>query len=107
MDKGKEEKKGVEKPKPAKKEEPSPEKAKEGKKVETKKPAKKAEIPPETEKPADAAAPSSHKNKKINKMTLAEIEEKLNEMKGTMGSLKSKYAQQLIQRKNILSSPNH
>jgi hypothetical protein len=37
-------------------------------------------------------------------MTLAEVEAKLEEVKSTMGGLYSKYAQQLILRKEYLKS---
>jgi len=43
-------------------------------------------------------------NKKINKMTPAEIDVKLNELKTSQGGLKSRYARQLIQRKKSLGS---
>ena len=42
--------------------------------------------------------------KKINKMSLAEIEAKLEDVKEKMGGWDSKYAQQLIKRKNYLES---
>ena len=42
------------------------------------------------------------KNKKINKMTAAEIETKINEQKMTQGNLKSKYALMLLKRKKTL-----
>ncbi len=70
----------------------------------------KPEMPPETEKPEEPekpeAAPSAPpaKKKKINKMTLAEIEAKLEDVKIKMGGLDSKYAQHLILRKNYLNS---
>jgi len=87
-------------PAKAKKEE-EPEKEKKEKKAEAKeKPPKKEEEKPEPEK-AEAAGP---KKKKINKMTLAEVEAKLEEVKSTMGGLYSKYAQQLILRKEYLKS---
>lgn len=89
-------------PAKAKKEE-EPEKEKKEKKVEAKeKPPKKEkeEEKPEPEK-AEAAGP---KKKKINKMTLAEVEAKLEEVKSTMGGLYSKYARQLILRKEYLKS---
>jgi len=59
------------------------------------KPAPKAEAPAEEPKAAG--------NKKINKMTVAEIEAKLNEVKAAQGSLRSRYARQLIQRKTALA----
>ena len=90
----------VKEPAKAKKEE-EPEKEKKEKKVEAKeKPPKKEEEKPEPEK-AEAPGP---KKKKINKMTLAEIEAKLEEVKSAMGGLSSKYARQLILRKEYLKS---
>jgi ribosomal protein L29 len=68
---------------------------------ETKKEAPKPE-------PAAAAAPESEKsesgNKKINKMTLAEIDAKLNEIKTSQGGLRSRYARQLAHRKKALTA---
>ena len=105
MDNQKEEKKvtpKTEKPsKETKKEKKVEVKKKEEVKAEAKKPAKKAE--PELPAEKAAEAPPTSKNKKINKMTAAEIEAKLEEVKTTMGGLKSKYAQQLLRRKNLLS----
>jgi hypothetical protein len=95
-------KKAPEEKEPAKaKKEEEPEKEKKEKKAEVKeKPPKKEEEKPEPEK-AEAAGP---KNKKINKMTLAEVEAKLEGVKSTMGGLNSKYARQLILRKEYLKS---
>ncbi len=42
------------------------------------------------------------KNKKINKMTAADIETKLNELRTAQGGLKSEYAQMLLKRKKTL-----
>lgn len=42
------------------------------------------------------------KNKKINKMTAADIETKLNELSTAQGGLKSDYAQMLLKRKKTL-----
>jgi hypothetical protein len=44
------------------------------------------------------------RNKKINQMTLAEIEKKLEELKGSMGDYSSRYARELLRRKEILKS---
>ena len=67
-----------------------------------------AKKPEKTAKKEETPAPSegsggSSKNKKINKMTLAEINAKLEEIKNSQGGLASKYAQQLLRRKKILS----
>jgi len=71
--------------------------------VVPKEPAK-VEKPPKPEKPEAAPSASPAKKKKINKMTLSEIETKLEEVKGKMGGFDSKYAQQLILRKDYLNS---
>ncbi|MCK4758910.1 MAG: hypothetical protein KAT69_02630, partial [Candidatus Aminicenantes bacterium] len=62
-----------------------------------------AEAPPAEETEAGPpAAPS--KKKKINKMTMDEIEKKLEEVKSAMGGLDSKYARHLSRRKEFLKS---
>jgi hypothetical protein len=68
-------------------------------KKETAKPA------PKSEAPASGGAEQSkaETNKKINKMTLAEIDAKLNEVKVAQGFLRSRYAKQLLQRKKALA----
>ncbi len=78
-----------------------------------KKEAAKAAKPKEAKKeaarpePVATATPEPEKsvagNKKINKMTLAEIEAKLNELKTSQGGLKSRYAQQLLRHKKTLA----
>jgi sRNA-binding protein len=73
----------------------SKDKKKKEKEDEGKKEEKKEEKETKEEPPAPA-------KKKINKMTLAEIESKLKEIKKTMGGWDSKYAQQLLKRKNRL-----
>jgi ribosomal protein L29 len=50
------------------------------------------------EKPQEKAA----KPKKVNKMTPAEIDAKLNELKTGQGGTKSRYANELLLRKKIL-----
>lgn len=50
-----------------------------------------------------AEAEKSKKNKKIKRMTLAEIEAKLQEIRQTMGGYQSKYAQHLLARKAALT----
>ncbi len=42
------------------------------------------------------------KNKKINKLSAAEIETKLNELRTAQGGLRSVYAQMLLKRKKTL-----
>ncbi len=44
------------------------------------------------------------RNKKINQLTLAETEKKLEEIKGSMGGYSSRYARELLRRKKILQS---
>jgi len=68
-------------------------------KKEAAKPAPKAEAQAE----GGAEQPKAEGNKKINKMTLAEIDAKLNEAKAAQGSLRSRYAKQLLLRKKALS----
>lgn len=63
---------------------------------------KKAEAKPEAEAPA--AAGSGPKRKKINELTLAEIEARLAECQEKQGGLVSKYARQLLARKKALAS---
>jgi hypothetical protein len=45
----------------------------------------------------------THKNKKINKMSLKELEARLKEIKTKTGNLHSCYAGQLIRQRDILS----
>ena len=65
---------------------------------------KKVKEEVEKEKPEVVSPPPPSKRKKINKMTLGEIEAKLEEVKDKMGGLDSKYAQHLLKRKNYLNS---
>ena len=78
------------------------EKPKEEEKKAKPEPVKVEEVKPE--KPTPEAPPIPSKSKKINKMSLAEIEVKLEDVKEKMGGWDSKYAQQLIKRKNFLKS---
>ena len=72
------------------------------------KPVKEAKKEAPKPEPAAAAAPGSEKsesaNKKINKMSLAEIDAKLNEIKSSQGGLRSRYARQLALRKKALTA---
>jgi hypothetical protein len=54
----------------------------------------------------DGAAEKSKKNKKINRLTLAEIETQLEEIKKTQGSCHSRYAQHLLARKKAVAGQN-
>jgi ribosomal protein L29 len=60
--------------------------------------------PKATPAPGGAEAEKAAGNKKINKMTPAEIDAKLNELKTSQGGLKSRYAKQLIQHKKSYGS---
>ena len=68
--------------------------------ADDKKAAIKADVLPQAD--AQAPADSTPKKKKINEMTLAEIEAKLAEVKEKQGGLASKYAHQLALRKKAL-----
>lgn len=81
-------------------------------KTETPKPAKekkeKPAEPKKTEAPAAAAEKTekgegSH-SKKINKMSLAEVQAKLEEIKAKQGGLRSKYALQLLHKKSLFKA---
>ena len=63
---------------------------------------KKAE--PKAEAPAPAAAESGPKRKKINTLSLAEIDACLAECQEKQGGLASKYARQLLARKKALTA---
>jgi hypothetical protein len=61
---------------------------------------------PKPEAPAAPAAPAAEagpRKKKINELSLAEIEARLAECKEKQGSLISKYARQLLARKKALT----
>jgi hypothetical protein len=68
---------------------------------ETKKEAPKPEAGAAASVDSEKSGPA---NKKINKMTLAEIEAKLNDVKISQGGLSSRYARQLIHRKKALTN---
>jgi hypothetical protein len=68
--------------------------------AEKKDTAKPAAAPP-TE---GAEGEKAQSHKKINKMTLGEIDAKLNEVRVSQGGLKSRYAKQLLQRKKTLGA---
>jgi hypothetical protein len=44
------------------------------------------------------------KSKKLNKLTLAEVEKKIEDVKNTQGGFSSRYARELRHRKDILRS---
>jgi hypothetical protein len=74
---------------------PKPEKEKKEKPAEPKKP----EVPVAAAEKSDKE--SGSKSKKINKMTLAEVEAKLEEIKGKQGGMDSRYALQLLHKKSL------
>jgi len=51
-----------------------------------------------------AEGQAGSKTKKINKMTLAEVEAELAECREKQGGLVSRYARQLLSRKKVLTS---
>jgi hypothetical protein len=51
----------------------------------------------------DSAPESSSRRRKINELTLQEIEAKIAECRDKQGGLTSKYARQLLLRKSVLS----
>jgi len=57
-----------------------------------------------TQAPAPAQSESGPKKKKINELSLAEIEARLAECQEKQGGLLSKYARQLVARKRALSA---
>jgi hypothetical protein len=56
------------------------------------------------EEKAEQAQEKGKRDKKINRLTLAEIEKKLEEVKSAQGGFSSRYAKELIRRKEILRS---
>jgi hypothetical protein len=71
---------------------------------EKKKKPEGAKSKAETPKEEIPAQSTEKKNMKINRMTMAEIEAKLEELRAAQGGLGSKYAQQLLRRKSALGS---
>jgi hypothetical protein len=100
------EKKEPEKEKPVEKK-AAEEKKPEAQKPEEKKPeAKKEEAPAKAQPPKEGAKPEPEaapkKAKKINRLTLKELEKRIQLVQEKMGSLTSHYAQQLLKRKEQL-----
>lgn len=93
----------TEEKKEEKKEEKQPESksGKEGKKEEETKPEPKETK--ETKETKDQPPQKEMPKKKVNKMTLEEIEIKLKEVEEKMGGLDSLYAKHLLRRKELLS----
>ncbi|HOI44578.1 MAG TPA: hypothetical protein PLX50_03070 [Candidatus Aminicenantes bacterium] len=54
--------------------------------------------------PAASEAPANPRRKKIKSLTLAEIEEKIAQVKENQGGFTSRYARQLLHRKKILTA---
>jgi hypothetical protein len=69
-----------------------------------KKAAPKAPKAPKPEPPAPPAQEARPRKKKMNDLSLAEIEAKLAECQEKQGGLISKYASQLLARKKTLTS---
>lgn len=55
---------------------------------------------------ASDTAEKSKKNKKINRLSLAEIEKRLEEIKKAEGHWQSRYARTLLARKKVLTGGN-
>lgn len=71
--------------------------------------APQAQAVPQTQAAAEVKAPQAaqaKKNKKISQMSIKEVDEKLNLAKEKMGWLDSRYAKELLKRKEILLSNN-
>lgn len=86
-------------------EKPTENKAEAPKAPEQKAPEQKA--PEQKAPPAEQPKTDSKRSKKINLMTLPELEKKLEEVKVKMGGLSSGYAQQLLKRKEQLAGGKH
>ncbi len=56
------------------------------------------------EEKKEPAQEKTKKRKKINKLTLAEVEKKLEEAKSAQGGYSSRYAQKLLRRREVLRS---
>jgi hypothetical protein len=54
------------------------------------------------EEKTEQAQEKAKSRKKINKLTLAEVEKKLKEIESTQGGYSSRYAQVLLKRRDIL-----
>ena len=54
------------------------------------------------EEKTEQAQEKAQSRKKINKLTLAEIEKKLEEVKSVQGGYSSRYAQILLRRRDVL-----
>jgi hypothetical protein len=57
------------------------------------------------EEKADQTQEKAGRGKKINKLTLAEVEKQLQEIKTSQGGTTSRYAKELQRRKHNLLSP--
>lgn len=56
------------------------------------------------EEKAEQTQEKAKRGKKMNKLTLAEIEKKLEEVKSAQGGFSSHYAKGLLRRKDIIGS---
>jgi len=74
------------------------------KSIEVKEEVKETKPDADAEKPEEKTSQEPPKKKKVNQMTLAEIEAQLKMVQERMGGFQSKYAQHLLRRKNYLVS---
>jgi hypothetical protein len=58
----------------------------------------------EAAKPEEPESDKAQGNPKVNKMTVAQIDAKLNEVRASQGGLRSRYAKQLLLRKKTLGA---
>lgn len=56
------------------------------------------------EEKTEQAQEKTKERKKINRLTLAEVEKKLEEVKSAQGGYSSRYAQNLLRRREVLRS---
>jgi hypothetical protein len=66
----------------------------------------KAEETNEKSTPKPEAAVGTGKRKKINLMSLKELDDKLKSVKDKMGNLRSRYARQLLKQKEVINKQN-
>lgn len=103
----KEEKQKTQEAAQAQEKQPEPKSEKEQKKEEAKPETKKTKETKETietKEPSAQPSPKEVTKKKVNKMTLEEIEVKLKEIQEKMGGLDSLYAKHLLRRQELLTN---
>lgn len=81
-----------------------PEDGPKAKEEEGAQPERKPQAKEEKELTPSTPASKAVAKKKIGKMTLDEVEEKLQQVKGKMGGWSSKYAQELLKRRQVLKN---